>query len=71
MNSPFLAYFLAHYHWGLSLLTGAGIVATFVVTGYLRSFVPAFAEANALNSATFKEKMQQAHYARHTNFYYY
>ncbi len=63
MNSPLLATFFAHYHWGLSLITAAGIVAVFVVTGYLRTFVPAFAEANELNGATFKEKMKQAHYA--------
>jgi sterol desaturase/sphingolipid hydroxylase (fatty acid hydroxylase superfamily) len=63
MNSPLLASFLAHYQWLPTLITIAGIIAVFVITGFLRSLVPAFREADALNAGTYKEKMQQSHYA--------
>jgi sterol desaturase/sphingolipid hydroxylase (fatty acid hydroxylase superfamily) len=61
--NPVFASLLAQYHWQLSLLTAVGVLGTFVIVGWLKMLAPTFREATALNVATFREKMQQSHYA--------
>ena len=63
MNSPILAWLAEHYHWQLSLLTGAAIFALTFVLNQLLRLIPTFKAAHKLNHDTFRTKMQKPVYA--------
>jgi sterol desaturase/sphingolipid hydroxylase (fatty acid hydroxylase superfamily) len=62
MASAQLAAFAQSYHWQLSLLAGAAIIAA-TLGGRVFRFVPAFAASHELNTATLRKRMERAGYA--------
>lgn len=63
MINPILAWVVEHYHWQLSLLAGAGIIAVSVIGGRLFSLVSTIREAEQLNRTAFQKKMEKPVYA--------
>jgi sterol desaturase/sphingolipid hydroxylase (fatty acid hydroxylase superfamily) len=63
MNSPILAWLLEHYHWRLSLLTGAAIFGATFAFNHLLRLIPAFKAAHRLNDDAFRAKMEKPVYA--------
>jgi sterol desaturase/sphingolipid hydroxylase (fatty acid hydroxylase superfamily) len=63
MSSSFVAWLTEHYHGLLSLGAFAGIFAVNFVGKQLLLLVPVFREADALNQASFNEKMKRPGYA--------
>ncbi len=65
MHDALLTGVLAHYHWQLSIMAGAAIMAFTLVGKRLAiMIVPAFARASRINQAAFREKMAKAYYAK-------
>ena len=63
MNSPILTSLLEQYHWQLSLIALAAILATHIVLGKLAQLVPTFNETQKLNRTAFQKKMEKPVYA--------
>jgi sterol desaturase/sphingolipid hydroxylase (fatty acid hydroxylase superfamily) len=63
MSTPFLASFLEHYQWQLSLYAFLGITVASFLGGRLALLVPTFSRAHRLNQETFQKKMAKPVYA--------
>ncbi len=63
MDTPLFSTLLEHYHWQLSLLTLAGIVAVTVIGKQLLLLVPTLKQAQRLNKEVAEKKMSREFYA--------
>ena len=63
MNSEFLAFLAANYHWQLSLYALFGMVALPYVIGRMAQLVPTIRAATQLNRTTLSTKMEKPSYA--------
>ncbi|CAN7663946.1 sterol desaturase family protein [Phenylobacterium sp. LjRoot225] len=63
MSTPFFASLLEHYQWQLSLYAAVGIFALTFLGKRLLLLVPTFKEADQLNQAALKKKMERPIYA--------
>jgi sterol desaturase/sphingolipid hydroxylase (fatty acid hydroxylase superfamily) len=63
MHTLFPEWLKENYHWQLSLLTFAGIMATDFIGKQLLVLVPTIREANQLNQAAFQARMKKPEYA--------
>jgi sterol desaturase/sphingolipid hydroxylase (fatty acid hydroxylase superfamily) len=63
MNSSIFAWLLEHYHWRLSLLTGATIFTATFVFNRLLALVPTFKAAQRSNEHAYRAKMERPIYA--------
>jgi sterol desaturase/sphingolipid hydroxylase (fatty acid hydroxylase superfamily) len=63
MNTPLVAWLMAHYQWQLSLYAGLGIVAVSLISKYVSLLHPTFREAHELNQAALRDRMAKPRYA--------
>lgn len=63
MDISLFASIIEHYHWQLSLLTGAGIIATTLIGKQLLLLIPTIKQAQTLNKDAADKKMQRKVYS--------
>ena len=63
MNTAILTAMAENYHWGLSLIAGAGIIVATLLVQWLANLVPAIGAENRRNRESYQTKMENPRYA--------